>query len=324
MFGSAARHAELAYLTNFVPKLEPGIALLVARRQSEAPVRRRPQHDGRDEAPHLHRRHGAAQCAGEADRRMEIAVAGRWRAMSSAVRKTIDDATNGTAQDATAQVQKMMRHKSPSELAAIRDACGSLNKAMTAIREAVRSAATAPQPRCWPANARQSIPAHRISARCSASTAGARCGRSRGSTTAIPIRSRSTSRCAGSTTGRKALRASSGEPQPALSLAALLMDNALSAIARGTAGRTHRQDRRRRGALSPSSGDARRAGQRDRPVARCAADRRCSSPARSIRCAPASPTAPTSMPSSPPWSRSATMAPMCCGGLALPKTPAAP
>ena len=28
MFGSAAHHAELAYLTNFVPKLEPGIALL--------------------------------------------------------------------------------------------------------------------------------------------------------------------------------------------------------------------------------------------------------------------------------------------------------
>ena len=28
VFGSAAHHAELAYLTHFVPKLEPGIALL--------------------------------------------------------------------------------------------------------------------------------------------------------------------------------------------------------------------------------------------------------------------------------------------------------
>jgi hypothetical protein len=57
--------------------------------------------------------------------------------MSSALRKTIDEATVGSAKDATAQLHVMMRKKSPVELAALREACGILKEAMAAIRASV-------------------------------------------------------------------------------------------------------------------------------------------------------------------------------------------
>ena len=91
----------------------------------------------------------------------------------------------------------------------------------------------------------------------------------------------------------------SNEPQPAASLAALLLDNALSAIKPGVplaqlskilaVGTPYRHHPVTQGALVSPIGlslDAPR-------------DARASNPARSIRCAPASPTAASSTPSSP-------------------------
>jgi hypothetical protein len=59
-------------------------------------------------------------------------------AMTTAVRKTVDEATNGTAQEATPHVQNLMRRKSPTELAAIGAARDVLNRTMKAMRDAVR------------------------------------------------------------------------------------------------------------------------------------------------------------------------------------------
>lgn len=139
VFGSAARHAELAYLTHFVPKLEPGIALL--------------SRDGKHRllfggGPNMM---GAMKpltfIADMAPLNALAKLIAGWHApllvgggaMSSTVRKTIDEATGGTAQDATSHVQSLMRRKSPGELAIIRDACGTLDRVMATIRDAVRA-----------------------------------------------------------------------------------------------------------------------------------------------------------------------------------------
>jgi hypothetical protein len=140
VFGSARSHAELAYLTNFVPKLEPGIALLTRDGSHKLLFGGGPNMIGAmkpltfitDMAPL-----GA----------LAKTVAG-WKPlliggghMSMTVRKTIDDATGGGAQDATAQVLALMRKKSPLELAAIRDACAILQSSIAAIAKAARESA---------------------------------------------------------------------------------------------------------------------------------------------------------------------------------------
>lgn len=136
IFGSAANHAELAYLTNFVPKLEPGVALFT-----------------RDSAPKL--LFGGGPNMIDAMKPLTYitdmaplgalakTIAG-WKPllvgaqhMSSAFRRSIDEATNGRTQDAGANVRSMMQRKSPSELASIRDACGILREVMAAIRASV-------------------------------------------------------------------------------------------------------------------------------------------------------------------------------------------
>ena len=139
VFGSAARHAELAYLTNFVPKLEPGIALLSRDGNHKLLFGGGPNMMGAmkpltfiaDMAP----LNALAKLI--AGWKSPLLVGGG--AMSTAVRKTIDEATNATAQDATAHVQSLMRRKSSSELACIRDACAILDKIMITMREAVRA-----------------------------------------------------------------------------------------------------------------------------------------------------------------------------------------
>jgi hypothetical protein len=138
VFGSAAHHAELAYLTHFVPKLEPGVALLARDEQHKLLFGGGPNMIGAmkpltfiDEMAPLNAL--AKLIAGWTS---PLLVGGGG--MSSALRKTVDEATNTTAQDATAHVLSLMRRKSPSELAAIREACGILNKAMTVMRDAVR------------------------------------------------------------------------------------------------------------------------------------------------------------------------------------------
>lgn len=134
VFGSAARHAELAYLTHFVPKLEPGIALLSRDGKSKLLFGGGPNMIGAMQPLTFITDMAPLNALGKliAGWRSPLLIGGG--AMTSAVRKTIDDATGGTARDATAHVQGMMRQKSSSELAAIREACAVLDKAMAAIR----------------------------------------------------------------------------------------------------------------------------------------------------------------------------------------------
>jgi hypothetical protein len=139
VFGSAARHAELAYLTHFVPKLEPGIALLSRDGNHKLLFGGGPNMIGAmkpltfvtDMAP----LNALAKLI--VGWKSPLLIGGG--AMSSAVRKTIDEAAANTAQDASAHVHAMMRRKSPSELAAVRDACDCLSKAFAAIGDAARA-----------------------------------------------------------------------------------------------------------------------------------------------------------------------------------------
>ena len=128
-------------------------------------------------------------------------------AMSSAVRKTIDEASNGTAQDATAHVQGLMRRKSPTELAAIGDACDSLNATMKAMRDAVRIGGDATIALLAGERAANDTGVQDI--RTLFSLDGGRTLRPfEALDHAAPIRCRSMSRSASSTTGRKASPAS--------------------------------------------------------------------------------------------------------------------
>jgi hypothetical protein len=137
VFGSAANHAELAYFTHFVPKLEPGIALLTRAGDHKLLFGGGPNMIGamkpltfiRDMAPL------GALAKLVSGWQAPLLIGGGY--MTSVLRRTIDEATGHTAHDATAQVWHMMRRKSPSELAAIGDACAILKEVLAAIRASV-------------------------------------------------------------------------------------------------------------------------------------------------------------------------------------------
>jgi hypothetical protein len=232
VFGSAARHAELAYLTNFVPKLEPGIALLARDGSQRMLFGGGPNMMGAMKPLTFISDMAPLNALGKliAGWKSPLLVGGA--AMSSAVRKTIDDATGNTAQDATTHVQSLMRRKSPGELASIRDACGILDKVVTVMRDAVRAghgAATA-----LLAGERAAIDQRVQDIRTLYSLDGGR--------TLRPfetIDDRHTDPLQVYVAVRKfnywaeGFACLSNEAQPAASLAALLLDNALSAIKPG-------------------------------------------------------------------------------------------
>jgi hypothetical protein len=139
VFGSAARHAELAYLTHFVPKLEPGIALLARDGRHKLLFGGGPNMIGAMKPLTFISDMAPLNALGKliAGWKAPLLIGGG--AATTAVRKTIDDITGSTTRDASAHVQALMRKKSPSELAAIRAACGTLNKAIAAIRDAAHA-----------------------------------------------------------------------------------------------------------------------------------------------------------------------------------------
>ena len=142
VFGSPMHHAELAYLTHFTPKLEPGIALIP-----------------RVGAPRL-MVGGGANMLGAAKPLTWIenllplrdvgATVARWRdemnagalvlingdAMPFGMRRQIEQALGAPPADATAVVASAMRRKSARELALVRAACASVDAALAAMRAA--------------------------------------------------------------------------------------------------------------------------------------------------------------------------------------------
>jgi Xaa-Pro aminopeptidase len=143
VFGSPRHHAELAYLTHFIPKLEGAIALVP-----------------REGAPCL-LVGGGANMLGSAkpltwvETLLPLRDAGttiaRWRddigglalvngdTMPLGLRQSIETTLGAPPLDATALVTEAMRRKSPRELALIREACASLDAAFFAMHDAQRA-----------------------------------------------------------------------------------------------------------------------------------------------------------------------------------------
>jgi hypothetical protein len=232
VFGSAARHAELAYLTNFVPKLEPGIALLARDGGHKLLFGGGPNMMGAMKPLTFIADMAPLNALGKLVAGWQLPLLVGGGAMSSAVRKTIDDATGSTARDATGHVRSLMRRKSPDELASIRDACGTLDKVVTVMRDAVRAgygAATA-----LLAGERAAIDRRVQDIRTLYSLDGGRTLRPfeaiddrRADPLQVYVAVRKFNYWA------EGFACLSNEAQPAASLAALLLDNALSAIKPG-------------------------------------------------------------------------------------------
>jgi hypothetical protein len=149
VYGDRAHHAELAYLTNFTPKLEAALALIprvgsqrlfvggganmiqaakpLTFIESVQPLR--------DIGPTV------AQWAREqSGGGRPVLIAGAF--MPPALHREIAEAAGAIA-DKTTDLTTLMRRKSVRELAAIREACATLNAAIAAMNEAQRARAGA-------------------------------------------------------------------------------------------------------------------------------------------------------------------------------------
>jgi hypothetical protein len=232
VFGSAAHHAELAYLTHFVPKLEPGIALLVRDGNHKLLFGGGPNMIGAMQPLTFITEMAPLNALAKLVAGWSSPLLIGGGAMSSAVRKTVDEATNSTAQDATAHVQSMMRRKSPTELAAIGAARDSLNATMRAMRDAVRIGGDAMIALLAGERAANDSGVQDI--RTLFSLDGGRTLRpfeALDHTYADPLQVYAAVRKFNY--WAEGFACISNEPQPAASLAALLIDNALSAVRPG-------------------------------------------------------------------------------------------
>jgi hypothetical protein len=150
VYGDPCHHAELAYFTNFVPKLEPAIALLSVNGQHKLLVgggpnmldSARPLTFMNDLEP---LRGGdaigrwAAVDGGWPD--VPLAIAGHHMAVARRA-SIVEVLPNGQLPaDATADVWALMRAKSSYELLAIREACLTLRATVAAIGKAARAGA---------------------------------------------------------------------------------------------------------------------------------------------------------------------------------------
>jgi hypothetical protein len=231
VFGSAKEHAELAYLTNFVPKLEPGIALLTRDGAQKLLFGGGPNMVGAMKPLTFIADMAPLNTLGKAIAGWKPLLIGGG-AMSSAGRKTIDDATSGAAQDATPHVRSLMRRKSAAELAAIREACAGVQATISAIGKAARGGAGVTT--AVLAGERAAIDAGAQDVRTLFSLDGGRTLRPfetlddrRADPLQVYVAVRKFNYWA------EGFACISNGPEPAASLAALLLDNALSAIQPG-------------------------------------------------------------------------------------------
>ncbi len=155
VYGNRCNHAELAYLTNFTPKLEPALALIPREGEPRLLVggginmlpAAKPLTWVEDILPLKGAKQVLAAWLSEiAGRRLPaggrlLLIGGA--AMRSALHQEILGAlrTGVAPEDATARLWSLMRRKSVQEMAAIRDACATLAAAVAALGEAKRSGA---------------------------------------------------------------------------------------------------------------------------------------------------------------------------------------
>jgi Xaa-Pro aminopeptidase len=149
VYGDRAHHAELAYLTGFTPKLEAAIALLprvgaprllvgggANMLQAAKPLtwieNLRPLRDaGEIVAQWAREQSGGGR---------PVLIAGAF--MPPALRRQVDEAA-GKIADKTSDLRTLMRRKSERELAAVREACATLDVAIAAMGNAQRSGKSA-------------------------------------------------------------------------------------------------------------------------------------------------------------------------------------
>jgi Xaa-Pro aminopeptidase len=144
VFGSPAHHAELAYFTNLVPKLEAAAALIARSGEHRLFVggganmlgAAKPLSFIGDMAPLNGLVAALKQIASPSP---VLLIGGGY--MTTAFRQTTSDALDAPPQDATAQAWALMRRKSRAEIDAVRAACETLQRAMQAMGDAQRAGA---------------------------------------------------------------------------------------------------------------------------------------------------------------------------------------
>ena len=154
--GDSAHHAELAYLTNLVPKLEPAVVLISRTGARRLFVGGGPNMLGASrpltwisdifplkELGQAIAAPATAAADGRAEKSNTLLIG--LGNMSTTLRNTIMEAIGGAdaTQDATPKLWALMRPKSSCGLAAIRESCAVLGAAMGAIGEAKRAGAGA-------------------------------------------------------------------------------------------------------------------------------------------------------------------------------------
>jgi len=156
VYGDSRNHAELGYLSNFVPKLGPAFMfiprkgeprLLVSGAPNMLPAARRltwiekvePLRDaGKTVLQWINESAGS----GESAARHSIALIGGDSMRSALYRPFIEAFGSGNVPvDVTSLLRAAMRYKRPRELAAMREACAILTAAKNALAEAERSGA---------------------------------------------------------------------------------------------------------------------------------------------------------------------------------------
>jgi Xaa-Pro aminopeptidase len=144
VYGSPRHHAELAYLTNLTPKLEPALALIPAagapRLLVGGGVNMVPAAKPLTWIPDVAALRGAGKAVVEWTRTLpagRLALIGADAIRFSLHREIVDALGSSVATfDATAQLRLSMRRKSARELTLIRQACAMLDHAVAALRSA--------------------------------------------------------------------------------------------------------------------------------------------------------------------------------------------
>jgi hypothetical protein len=150
VYGSPAHHAELAYLTNLVPKLEAAVAILSRSGAQEIHLGGGPNMLGSAKPltfiTDIKALRGG-QAIGRRALEMKEGMPGTPLMigdgyMPSAFRQGMDEAMGEQAVNATAQLWTLMHRSSSHELNAMRESAFALNGAMTAITDAKKAGAT--------------------------------------------------------------------------------------------------------------------------------------------------------------------------------------
>ena len=147
VYGDRVNHAELAYLTNFTPKLEAALALiprdgapqlLVGGGVNMLPAAR-PLTFVEDLRPLRNVGSTVAKWSHEQDGGAPVLIGGGF--MPYALHQEIAAALSGEMDDKTAELRRLMGRKSARELAAQRETCAALDAAVAAMRAAQDSGA---------------------------------------------------------------------------------------------------------------------------------------------------------------------------------------